>query len=57
MLPSENTSLQARISSISRLPYTNYIKTDAKGVTPAMRFGLARGPVKFEDILYFWPWK
>lgn len=37
--------------------YTNYIKTDAEGVTPAMRFGLARGPVTFEDILYFWPWK
>ena len=37
--------------------YTNYIKADAKGITPAMRFGLARGPVKFEDILYFWPWK
>ena len=37
--------------------YTNYIKTDAKGFTPAMRFGLACGPVRFEDILYFWPWK
>jgi hypothetical protein len=33
--------------------YTNYIKTHAKGVTAAMRFGLARGPVKFEGILYF----
>jgi len=37
--------------------YTNYIKTDKHGKTPAMRFGLARGPVKFEDILYFWPWR
>lgn len=35
--------------------YTNYIQKDAKGITPAMRFGLAKGPLKFEDILYWQP--
>lgn len=35
--------------------YTNYIQKDAKGITPAMRFGLAKGPLRFEDILYWQP--
>ena len=33
--------------------YTNYIKADSKGETPAKRFGLAKGPVKVEEILYW----
>lgn len=35
--------------------YTNYIHTDDSGVTPAMRFGLAKGRIRFEDILYWRP--
>lgn len=35
--------------------YTNYIDTDDRGETPAMRFGLAKGRVRFEDILYWRP--
>ena len=34
--------------------YTNYVWTTG-GKTPAQRLGLARGPVKFEDILYWQP--
>ncbi|WP_179141904.1 hypothetical protein [Salibaculum halophilum] len=39
----------ARYLEIFRV-YTTYIETDAKWVTPALRFGLARGPIKVEDI-------
>jgi transposase-like protein len=35
--------------------FTNYIDTDDNGETPAMRFGLARGRVRFEDVLYWRP--
>lgn len=35
--------------------FTNYIRKDDDGVTPAMKFGLAKGPLKFEDILYWRP--
>lgn len=35
--------------------YTNFILTDTKGETPAMKFGLAKGTIRFEDILYWRP--
>lgn len=35
--------------------YSNYIDADDKGETPAMRFGLAKGRLRFEDILYWRP--
>lgn len=35
--------------------YTNYVQTDDHGQTPAMKFGLAKGPIRMEDILYYWP--
>ncbi len=37
--------------------YTNYVWTDSKGLTPAMKFGLAKGPMKVEDILYWTPFE
>lgn len=33
--------------------YYNFIKVGKDGKTPAMRLGLAKGPVRFEDIIYF----
>lgn len=33
--------------------YFNYCEVGEDGMTPAMRMGLARGPVASEDILYF----
>lgn len=33
----------------------NYRLPDKKGITPAMRLGLAKGPVALEDIVYFSP--
>lgn len=35
--------------------FSNYVWTDSNGMTPAMKFGLAKGPVRMEDILYYWP--
>ena len=35
--------------------YTNFIWTDTKGQTPAMKFGLAKGAIRVEDILYWRP--
>lgn len=35
--------------------YFNYCEVDQDKKTPAMRMGLARGPVAPEDILYFEP--
>ena len=35
--------------------YTNFVWQASNGETPAMRLGLARGPVRFEDILYWMP--
>ena len=31
----------------------NYVLVGEDGKTPAMRIGLARGPVEYEDLLYF----
>jgi hypothetical protein len=33
----------------------NYCLSDEEGKTPAMKLGLAKGPVALEDILYFQP--
>ena len=33
--------------------YFNYCEVGSDGKTPAMRLGLAKGPVASEDILYF----
>jgi len=33
--------------------YFNYIAKGQDGQTPAMRLGLAKGPVRFEDVIYF----
>lgn len=33
----------------------NYCLPDKKDETPAMRMGLAKGPVALEDIIYFQP--
>lgn len=35
--------------------YTNYVWTGKDKSTPAMRFGLAKGPVRIEGILYWTP--
>jgi hypothetical protein len=35
--------------------YTNYIHTKDGKNTPAVKFGLAKGPVRFEDIIYWMP--
>jgi hypothetical protein len=33
--------------------FYNYCKTGKDGSTPAMRLGLAKGPVQLEEVLYF----
>lgn len=33
--------------------YFNFIAKGQDGKTPAMRIGLAKGPIRFEDVLYF----
>jgi len=43
-----------RVLEIFRV-YYNYCATGADGKTPAMRMGLARGPVEVEKILAFEP--
>lgn len=35
--------------------YYNFIKVGKDKMTPAMRLGLARGPIRYEDIIYFKP--
>jgi transposase-like protein len=44
----------ARMVEIYRV-YFNYCEAGLDGKTPAMRLGLAKGPVASEDILYFVP--
>jgi hypothetical protein len=33
--------------------YFNFIAKGKDGKTPAMRLGLAKGPVRFEEVIYF----
>lgn len=42
----------AMVLTIFKVAY-NYCLPDAKGSTPAMKMGLAKGPVALEDIIYF----
>lgn len=42
----------AKVLTIFKVAY-NYCLPDAKGKTPAMKLGLAKGVVALEDILYF----
>ena len=35
--------------------YYNFVKKGRDRKTPAMRLGLAKGPIRIEDILYFDP--
>lgn len=35
--------------------YTNFIRKDSRGQTPAMKIGLARGAIRFEDVIYWQP--
>jgi hypothetical protein len=35
--------------------YYNFIKVGKDKMTPAMRLGLARGPIRYEDVIYFKP--
>lgn len=44
----------AKLLDIFRVFY-NYCITDSDGKTPAMKLGLARGPVALADVLYFEP--
>lgn len=44
----------AMMLTIFKVAY-NYCLTDSKGLTPAMKLGLAKGPVALEDVLYFSP--
>lgn len=32
--------------------YFNFIAKGQDGKTPAMRIGLAKGPIRFEDVFY-----
>ncbi len=42
----------AKVLTIFKVAY-NYCLPDAKGKTPAMKLGLAKGVVALEDILYW----
>ena len=47
-----NPAMLAKLGDIYRV-YFNYVNTNDKGKTPAMRLGLAKGPVAAEKIIYF----
>lgn len=36
--------------------FTNFVGKKPNDVTPAMKFGLTKGPVRVEDILYWRPY-
>lgn len=44
--------MQTKMADICRV-YYNYVNKNDKGETPAMRLGLAKGPVAVEKIIYF----
>ncbi|MBT0654286.1 hypothetical protein [Geomobilimonas luticola] len=44
----------AKVIEIFRVFY-NYVKVGEDGKTPAMRLGIAKGPAKVEDIIYYLP--
>lgn len=47
-----NPFVAAQLVEIFRV-YYNFIKVGKDGRTPAMRLGLAKGKVRFDDIIYF----
>lgn len=47
-----NPAMLTKMADIYRV-YYNYANKNDKGETPAMRLGLAKGPVAIEKILYF----
>jgi len=47
-----NLSLYTKLGDIFRV-YYNFCDTNDKGETPAVRLGLAKGPIKLERIIYF----
>ena len=47
-----NPKLIQKLLDIYRV-YYNYVKVGEDKKTPAMRIGLARSPIKMEDILYY----
>jgi transposase-like protein len=49
-----NPEYLAKLLEVFRT-YFNYCEVGADGRTPAMRLGLAKGPVRLEDILYYVP--
>ena len=49
-----NPGMVIKMQNIHRA-YYNYVETGDDGQTPAMRLGLAKGPVPVEKILYFSP--
>ena len=49
-----NPSVLVKLLEMFRT-YFNYCEVGEDGKTPAMRFGLAKGPVAPEDIIYFEP--
>jgi hypothetical protein len=49
-----NPDVLVKVLSIFRT-YFNYCEVGQDGKTPAMRLGLARGPVAPEEIIYFQP--
>jgi transposase-like protein len=49
-----NPAILVKVLAIFRT-YFNYCEVGADGKTPAVRLGLARGPVAPEDIVYFTP--
>ena len=49
-----NPEVIVKLLGIFRVFY-NYVAVGEDGKTPAMRLGLAKGPIKLEDIIYFMP--
>ncbi|MDX3923298.1 hypothetical protein QYP08_29720, partial [Pseudomonas aeruginosa] len=48
-----NPNQVQKLLDILRVVQNYVLKGDKDSKTPAMRLGLAKGPVKYEDILYF----
>ena len=47
-----NPAMLTKMADIYRV-YYNYVNKNDKGETPAMRLGLAKGPVAIEKVVYF----
>jgi hypothetical protein len=51
-----NPAMLTKMADIYRV-YYNYVNKNDKGETPAMRIGMAQGPVTLEKIIYFGKYK